>query len=188
MSTNDQKKEKLTKELQGMALGTAGTFILLAFLTFNSSDVSWNSYSNEGGIANLGGRLGAQVADLFFSGFGLASYLIPLALLYMAYTLFRFKEIRLRSYKLLASCGLIFSLSTLFAFFRDTTTLFGQQVATGGAVGKLTCNLLKSTVGATGAMLVGTLLDELERRSLRYGLCTLCVAEGMGIATIIERL
>jgi S-DNA-T family DNA segregation ATPase FtsK/SpoIIIE len=154
MSTDDQKKEKLTKELQGMALGTVGTFILLAFLTFNTADVSWNSYSNEGGIHNLGGRLGAQVADLFFSGFGLASYLIPTALLYMAYTLFRFKEIRLRSYKLLASFGLIFSLSTLFAFFRDTTSLFGQQVATGGVVGKLTCNLLKSTVGATGAMLL----------------------------------
>jgi S-DNA-T family DNA segregation ATPase FtsK/SpoIIIE len=154
MSANDQKKEKLTKELQGMALATVGSFILLAFLTFNTADVSWNSYSNEGGINNLGGRLGAQVADLFFSGFGLASYLIPLALLYMAYTLFRFKEIRLRSYKLMASFGLIFSLSTLFAFFRDTTSLFGQQVATGGAVGKLTCNLLKSTVGATGAMLL----------------------------------
>ena len=154
MSTDDQKKEKLTKELQGMALGTVGTFILLAFLTYNTADVSWNSYSNEGGIHNLGGRLGAQVADLFFSGFGLASYLIPLALLYMAYTLFRFKEIRLRSYKLLASFGLIFSLSTLFAFFRDTTSLFGQQVATGGVVGKLTCNFLKATVGATGAMLL----------------------------------
>src|SRR5450759_3183189 len=146
MSMDDQKRDKLVKELQGMALGTVGTFILLAFLTFTTTDVSWNSYSNEGGIHNLGGRLGAQVADLFFSGFGLASYLIPWALLYMAYTLFRFKEIRLRSYKLLASCGLIFSLSTLFAFFRDTTTLFGQQVATGGVVGKLTCNLLKATV------------------------------------------
>jgi len=154
MSMDDQKKEKLTKELQGMALGTVGTFILLAFLTYNSADVSWNSYSNEGGIHNLGGRLGAQIADLFFSGFGLASYLIPLALLYMAYTLFRFKEIRLRSYKLLASFGLIFSLSTLFAFFRDTTMLFGQQVATGGVVGKLTCSFLKATVGATGAMLL----------------------------------
>lgn len=43
-------------------------------------------------------------------------------------------------------------------------------------------------LGATGAMMIGTLLDELERRSLRYGLCTLCVAEGMGIATIIERV
>jgi acetyl-CoA C-acetyltransferase len=43
-------------------------------------------------------------------------------------------------------------------------------------------------LGATGAMLVGTLLDELERREMRYGLATLCVGGGMGIATIIERL
>jgi len=42
--------------------------------------------------------------------------------------------------------------------------------------------------GATGAMLIGTLLDELERRELRYGLATLCVGGGMGVATIIERL
>ncbi len=43
-------------------------------------------------------------------------------------------------------------------------------------------------LGATGAMILGTLLDELERRRLRYGLATLCVGGGMGIATIIERL
>ncbi|QBQ99350.1 acetyl-CoA C-acetyltransferase [Paraburkholderia pallida] len=43
-------------------------------------------------------------------------------------------------------------------------------------------------LGATGAMLLGTLLDELEARNLRYGLVTLCAAAGIGIATIIERL
>jgi acetyl-CoA C-acetyltransferase len=43
-------------------------------------------------------------------------------------------------------------------------------------------------LGATGAMLVGTLLDELERRKLKRGLITLCVGGGMGIATIIERV
>ena len=43
-------------------------------------------------------------------------------------------------------------------------------------------------LGATGAMLLGTLLDELEKRGERYGLATLCVGGGMGIATIIERL
>ncbi len=43
-------------------------------------------------------------------------------------------------------------------------------------------------LGATGAMILGTLMDELERRKLRYGLVTLCVGGGMGIATIIERL
>ncbi len=43
-------------------------------------------------------------------------------------------------------------------------------------------------LGATGAMILGTLLDELEHRKQRYGLATLCVGGGMGIATIIERI
>jgi acetyl-CoA C-acetyltransferase len=43
-------------------------------------------------------------------------------------------------------------------------------------------------LGATGAMILGTVLDELERRGLRYGGVTLCVGGGMGIATLIERL
>jgi acetyl-CoA C-acetyltransferase len=43
-------------------------------------------------------------------------------------------------------------------------------------------------LGATGAMILGTLLDELERRDLSTGLATLCVGAGMGIATIIERV
>ncbi len=41
-------------------------------------------------------------------------------------------------------------------------------------------------LGATGAMILGTLVDELERRGLRRGLATLCVGGGMGIATIVE--
>ena len=43
-------------------------------------------------------------------------------------------------------------------------------------------------LGATGSMLMGTLIDELEERDLETGLVTLCVGGGMGIATIIERL
>lgn len=43
-------------------------------------------------------------------------------------------------------------------------------------------------LGATGAMLLGTLLDELERNDLETGLVTLCVGGGMGIATIVERV
>ncbi len=43
-------------------------------------------------------------------------------------------------------------------------------------------------LGATGAMILGTLIDELERQDKRYGLATLCVGGGMGIATVIERL
>ncbi|MBJ6764165.1 acetyl-CoA C-acetyltransferase [Myxococcaceae bacterium JPH2] len=43
-------------------------------------------------------------------------------------------------------------------------------------------------LGATGAILLGTVLDELERRGLSTGLVTLCISGGQGIATIIERL
>ncbi|HVS01132.1 MAG TPA: acetyl-CoA C-acetyltransferase [Thermoanaerobaculia bacterium] len=43
-------------------------------------------------------------------------------------------------------------------------------------------------LGATGAMLLGTLIDELERRDLAVGLVTLCIGGGMGIATLLERV
>ena len=43
-------------------------------------------------------------------------------------------------------------------------------------------------LGATGSILLGTALDELEKSNLNTALITLCVAGGMGIATIIERV
>jgi acetyl-CoA C-acetyltransferase len=43
-------------------------------------------------------------------------------------------------------------------------------------------------LGATGAMILGTLLDELERRNLAIGLVTLCIGSGMGVSTVIERI
>jgi acetyl-CoA C-acetyltransferase len=43
-------------------------------------------------------------------------------------------------------------------------------------------------LGATGAMILGTVLDELERRNLQTALVTLCIGVGMGTATIIERV
>ena len=43
-------------------------------------------------------------------------------------------------------------------------------------------------LGATGAMILGTVLDELERRDAATGLITLCAANGLGTAAIIERV
>ena len=43
-------------------------------------------------------------------------------------------------------------------------------------------------LGATGGMILGTLIDELERTNRRYGLATLCIGGGMGIATVVERV
>ncbi|WP_037604915.1 acetyl-CoA C-acetyltransferase [Streptacidiphilus rugosus] len=67
-------------------------------------------------------------------------------------------------------------------FMRDLGFDHAKVNVNGGAIA------LGHPLGATGAMLLGTVLDELERRDLRRGLITLCVGGGMGIATIIERL
>ena len=72
--------------------------------------------------------------------------------------------------------------SVAMRFMRDLDLPKDIVNVNGGAIA------MGHPLGATGAMLVGTVLDELERRSLRYGLCTLCVGGGMGIATIVERL
>ena len=151
---DDTRKEKLKKELQGIGIGAVGLFLLLAFLTFSAADQSLNSWSTEGGVRNLGGRLGAQMADLCLMLFGLASYLLPTALLYIAYNLLRFKEPRLRFYKVVAYCGLLFSLSSLFAFNMESTLLFGQQIPTGGLIGGGTAQFLKNNLNTFGALLV----------------------------------
>ena len=95
--------------------------------------------------------------------------------------------------KALAKAGLtvddidLFEVNEAFAavpmrFMREMGVPHEKVNVNGGAIA------LGHPLGATGAMLLGTLLDELERRQLKRGLITLCVGGGMGIATIIERI
>ncbi|NNG37790.1 acetyl-CoA C-acetyltransferase [Flexivirga sp. ID2601S] len=67
-------------------------------------------------------------------------------------------------------------------FMRDLDVDHEIVNVNGGAIA------LGHPLGATGAMILGTLLDELERQDKRFGLATLCVGGGMGIATIVESL
>jgi acetyl-CoA C-acetyltransferase len=97
------------------------------------------------------------------------------------------------SRKALAKAGLtvddidLFEINEAFAavalrFMRDLDLDHDKVNVNGGAIA------MGHPLGATGAMILGTLIDELERRDLRYGLATLCVGGGMGIATIVERV
>ncbi|MCZ2175277.1 MAG: acetyl-CoA acetyltransferase, partial [Burkholderiales bacterium] len=67
-------------------------------------------------------------------------------------------------------------------YMRQLGIAHDRMNVNGGAIA------LGHPLGATGAMILGTLLDELERRNLATGLATLCVGAGMGTATIIERI
>ncbi len=72
--------------------------------------------------------------------------------------------------------------SVVMKFMKDMNVPHEKVNVNGGAIA------MGHPLGATGGMIVGTLVDELERRSLKRGLLTLCVGGGMGIATIIERV
>ena len=93
--------------------------------------------------------------------------------------------------KALAKAGLevedidLFEINEAFAavamrFMQDMGISHEITNVNGGAIA------MGHPLGATGAMILGTLIDELERRDLQRGLATLCVGGGMGIATIVE--
>ncbi|MEE3505083.1 MULTISPECIES: acetyl-CoA C-acetyltransferase [unclassified Pseudomonas] len=71
--------------------------------------------------------------------------------------------------------------SVVLKFIKDMDISGDKVNVNGGSIA------MGHPLGATGCAILGTLLDELEARQLRYGLATLCVGGGMGIATIIER-
>jgi acetyl-CoA C-acetyltransferase len=72
--------------------------------------------------------------------------------------------------------------AVVLRFVRDMGLDMEKVNVNGGAIA------MGHPLGATGAMILGTLIDELERTGGRYGLATLCVGGGMGIATVIERV
>ena len=72
--------------------------------------------------------------------------------------------------------------SVVMKFMKDMGVPEDKVNVNGGSIA------MGHPLGATGCAILGTLLDELEKRNLRYGLATLCVGGGMGIATIIERV
>ncbi|MFJ5222585.1 acetyl-CoA C-acetyltransferase [Streptomyces sp. NPDC088400] len=72
--------------------------------------------------------------------------------------------------------------AVVLRFAEDMGLSLDKVNVNGGAIA------LGHPLGATGAMILGTLIDELERQDKRYGLATLCVGGGMGVATVVERL
>jgi acetyl-CoA C-acetyltransferase len=72
--------------------------------------------------------------------------------------------------------------AVVLRFMRATGVLHDKINVNGGSIA------MGHPLGATGAMLVGTVLDELQRRDLNTALITLCIGVGMGVATVIERV
>jgi acetyl-CoA C-acetyltransferase len=97
------------------------------------------------------------------------------------------------THKLLKTAGLtasdidLFEINEAFAsvvlkYQKDLGIPDGKLNVNGGAIA------MGHPLGATGAMILGTMVDELERRDARRAVITLCIGGGMGVATLIERV
>ena len=137
-----------------------GLFIFLAFITYHRNDPGWFNTGTGAPIANLGGKWGALLADIFLFLFGYIAYLLPLAVAYSGWLVLReppvqqiltakqMIAIRIIGFllTLLAGCGL-FSLHVA----SNTTFLPG---AAGGALGSLIEVALTGAVNTTGTTLL----------------------------------
>ena len=148
------KTPRLINEAKGIILGAVGLFITLALVSFNAADRAANTYTTGGGFKNVCGMYGAEMADLLLAGFGLAAWLIPLALLYLSYRLLRFKAVTWKWYKFAAFIGLIISVAVIFGFNIEKTVFLGQQVPTGGLFGYGLAFKLRRFLGLFGTLLL----------------------------------
>jgi DNA segregation ATPase FtsK/SpoIIIE, S-DNA-T family len=180
-----EKKEKVTKEMKGMGLAVAGIFICVALASFNEHDFSFNSASTTLETHNLGGHFGAQIAEFLLQLFGLASYVIPFTLVYLAYRAFSSEPVVWRRYKVIGFLLLIVALSGLFGFFQEYTMFLGQRVETGGAIGFQFDELLKRGFGKLGAMLI--LLPMLAASAMLLSRFSFVLFAGWWVQAVKER-
>ncbi|BCR06139.1 DNA translocase FtsK [Desulfuromonas versatilis] len=145
-------REHIKKEICGVCCLALGIFLLLCFVSFNNSDPSFNNNLHPQAVKNFGGVVGAHLADLLFQLFGLPAYLLTLAFLLFAWRLLKFRDVKIRFYKVGAFLMLLVSLDGLVALRLHKVQLGSQTInEAGGAVGRLLVDTLSAWLNLTGA-------------------------------------
>ncbi|RMF47587.1 MAG: DNA translocase FtsK [Deltaproteobacteria bacterium] len=148
-------REHLKKEIAGIFWLAFAFFTLLSLVSFSSADPSFNNNLHPHQIRNFGGIVGAHLADLFFQVFGLPSFLVPLACFLFAWRLLKFRDIKVRFYKIGAFLLLLVTLDGLIALKWHAVTLFGEPInQAGGAIGRILADPLRGYLNASGAFIL----------------------------------
>ena len=153
--TSKTRRVTLRKEIAGLIWLALGLFLLLCLVSFNQGDPSWNTSIRPDEISNLGGVVGAYLADILFQTFGLPALLLPLACFLVAWRLLRMRELRFRLQRTLAFFALLLSLAGLLALRFKQIPLFGSTLdEAGGAAGRILVYSLSSLLNITGTAIV----------------------------------
>lgn len=127
------KQQLINHKLVSLLLLLLTIFITLSLISYNNADPSYN-VASELQVNNVLGKTGAVIADILYQFFGISTYIIPLALLVWAITLFKTQAIRFLPIKILTILGAIISLSTAISHYIPISNL---PSSSGGFIGSL---------------------------------------------------
>jgi DNA segregation ATPase FtsK/SpoIIIE, S-DNA-T family len=187
-----EKKSKLNREILAVVLLVVGLLLTLSLVSYSPRDRSLNTPSGSLATHNWGGPAGAYVADVLLQIFGLTSYLLPIFIFTVSYSLFRDSYEKIRPTKLVGGVLLVWSGATLLSLVR---TVDAWREA-GGVVGELTANsLLVALFGRVGAYVIAvpTLLLSIAAVSQKSLLALFARAHGdfgqlrKAVAAALER-
>ncbi len=129
-----------------------GLFIFLSLASYHPLDPSWDTVTGAAKPANLTGRLGAFIADLFLQAFGLAAYAIPVLILMLGWKWIRSSPIEAPSIKTSGALLLVGSSCAALGMATTWKPIAGV-IPAGGLAGSLIADYLLSSMNLTGALL-----------------------------------
>jgi S-DNA-T family DNA segregation ATPase FtsK/SpoIIIE len=174
----------LLRESKWFVLVAVALYIALALVTFNKSDPGWSHSTQDGAIANAGGRVGAWFADILLYLFGVSAWWWVVLLLYAVVWGYRrldgssISDRRPFVVALAGFCILIMSSSALEAL-RLYTLKAALPLLPGGMLGAVGATVLEKTIGFTGGTLL-LLTSVAIGLSLFTGISWLNALEGLG--------
>ena len=149
-----QKGSRLNRELWGSVVLVTTCFAVLSLVSYSPLDRSFNVPSGSRDAVNLGGLVGAYLADALLQGLGLIAYLLPVILLLLAFRLFRRDPARLRVLKVLGYGVLLWGLAILVSLVHE------MELArdSGGILGGFSREFLTDMFGYAGTCVITVFL------------------------------
>ena len=132
----------------------AGIFTALCLISYSPTDPALNSVSNVTQVKNLGGIVGAYIADILLIVFGLSAYLTPVVFLTASALQFWGRSIRLRASSVFYYCGTLIFAASLIHLRLETVTIRGHAIAGGGIVGGLLGDLFTRYLNRPGSYVI----------------------------------
>lgn len=149
-----QQGSRLNRELWGSVVLVTACFAVLSLVSYSPLDRSFNVPSGSQDPLNLGGLVGAYLADALLQGLGLTAYLLPVILTLLAFRLFRRAPGKLTFFKVLGYGVLFWSLAILISLVHEMEL----ASASGGILGGFSREFLTEMFGYAGTCVITVFL------------------------------